>query len=270
MRGYLAEGSERARRALELPDATAHPEVLQRGLEAAGGIAYWQGDMDHSRDLYRRQQDLATERGDDRGEAQALYNRSMTYALESDASEAAALAQEALDKYRALGDRHGEGLAQWAYLNALAFQEEVAEGTALAADTVAIFREVGDRFMLAWGLYTQSLTQIQARELDAARASLTEALQIFQETHDLSGYALVLDGFASVEWLAGERDRAMRIAGAAAAIQDVSGVGLAVRNRQYAQFFPADLLSEAPLAEAYAEGQRLSLEEAVALATGSA
>ena len=40
--------------------------------------------------------------------------------------------------------------------------------------------------------------------------------------------------------------------------------------RQYAQFFPADLLSEAPLAEAYAEGQRLSLDEAVALALGSA
>ena len=103
------------------------------------------------------------------------------------------------------------------------------------------------------------------RELDAARASLIEALEIFQETHDLSGYALVMDGFASIEWLAGNRDLAMRIAGAAAAIQDVSGVGLAVRNREYAQFFPAELLAEAPLAEAYAEGQNLSLEEAVAL-----
>ncbi len=270
MRGYLTEGGGRARLALELPHAGDHPEVLQRAIEAAGGIAYWQGDMEEARELYRRQEDLATERGDERGEAQALYNRSMTYALESDASDAAALAQDALAKYRALGDRHGEGLAQWAYLNALAFQEEVAEGTALAADTVGIFREVGDRFMLAWGLYTQSLTQIQARDLEAARASLSEALQIFQETHDLSGYALVLDGFASVAWLAGEKDRAMRIAGAAAAIQDVSGLGLAQRNRQYAQFYPADLLNEGPLAEAYAEGQRLSLEEAVALATGTA
>ncbi len=270
MRGYLSEGAERTRRALELPHAAEHPEVLQQALDAAGGIAYWQGDMEESRELYQRQQDIAAERADERGEAQALYNRSMTYALESDASEAAVLAQEALAKYRSLGDRHGEGLAQWAYLNALAFQEEVAEGTALAADTVAIFREVGDRFMLAWGLYSQSLTQIQARDLDAARASLTEALQIFQDTHDLSGYALVLDGFASIDWLAGQKDRAMRIAGAAAAIQDVSGVGLAQRNRQYAQFFPAELLNEAPLAEAYAEGQRLSLEEAVALATGPA
>ena len=54
----------------------------------------------------------------------------------------------------------------------------------------------------------------------------------------------------------------------AAAIQDVSGVGLAQRNREYAQFFPADLLAEAPLAEAYAEGQKLTPEEAVRLALG--
>jgi hypothetical protein len=101
-----------------------------------------------------------------------------------------------------------------------------------------------------------------------ARAALTEALAIFRETSDLSGYAFVLDGFASIDWLAGNRDRAMRIAGAAASIQDVSGVGLAQRNREYAQFFPADLLQEAPLAEAYAEGEKLSLEEAIALALG--
>jgi predicted ATPase/class 3 adenylate cyclase len=269
MRGYLAEGRERARRALELPHAAEHPEVLEKAVEAAGGIAYWQGDMEGSRELYARQEELAAQRGDERGQALAIYNRSMTYALEYDATEAAALANRALEKYRALGDRHGEGLAQWAYLNALAYQQEIEEGRALAADTVAIFREVGDRFMLAWALYTQALTHIQARDLDTARAALSEALQIFQDTHDLSGYALVLDGFASIAWLAGEKDRAMRIAGAAAAIQDVSGVGLAQRNRQYAQFFPADLLSEAPLAEAYAEGQRLSLEEAVALATGA-
>jgi hypothetical protein len=45
-------------------------------------------------------------------------------------------------------------------------------------------------------------------------------------------------------------------------------VGLAARNREYAQFFPAELLDEAPLAEAYADGQKLNLEEAVALVLG--
>jgi predicted ATPase/class 3 adenylate cyclase len=265
MRGYLPEGRDRAERILAMPDATEHPEARLRALDAAGGIVYWQGDMEASRSHYQEQGRVARELGDRRAQAEATYNQSMTYALESDANEAERLAAEALAMYRDLGDRAGVGRAQWAYLNALAYRNDVSEGRPLAEDTVTIFREEGDRFMLAWALYTQALMLTQARELESARASLTEALEIFQETHDLSGYALVLDGFASIEWLAGNRDLAMRIAGAAAAIQDVSGVGLAARNREYAQFFPAELLEEAPLAEAYAEGQNLSLEEAVEL-----
>jgi tetratricopeptide (TPR) repeat protein len=224
--------------------------------------------MEAARDVYRRQTEVARALGDERAEAEGLYNESMSYALQSDSASARRLSLEALEKFRTLGDRHGEGRAQWAYLNALAYDQDLAEAEPLAAETVAIFRDVNDRFMLAWALYTQSLLFVQQRRLDAAREALTEALQIFQETHDLSGYAPVLDGFASLEWLSGDRDLAMRIAGAAAAIQDVSGVGLAQRNREYAQFFPADLLAEAPLAEAYAEGQKLTPDEAVRLALG--
>jgi predicted ATPase/class 3 adenylate cyclase len=268
MRGYLSEGRERAERILAMPDAASHPETRLRALDAAGGIVYWIGDMDASRAYYQEQGRVARELGDRPAQAEATYNESMTYALMSDAVDAERLALEALEQYRALGNRAGVGRAQWAYLNALAFRAEVVEGERLAEDTVAIFREVDDRFMLAWALYTQALVRIQANDLPGARASLTEAHEIFQDTNDVSGYALVLDGFASIDWLAGNRDRAMRIAGAAAAIQDVTGVGLAVRNREYAQFFPADLLQEAPLAEAYAEGQKLSLEEAVQLALG--
>jgi predicted ATPase len=268
MRGYLTEGRERADRILSMPDADAQPEMLLRALDAAGGIVYWQGDMAGARDVYRRQTDVARPLGDVRGEAEAMYNESMTYALDADSSAARRLSLAALEKFKSLGDRHGEGRARWAYLNALAYDRDAAEGELLAAETVAIFREVDDRFMLAWALYTQALVLIQSRSHDAARAALTEALSIFQETDDLSGYALVLDGFASLEWLSGDRDLAMRIAGAAAAIQDVSGVGLAQRNREYAQFFPADLLAEAPLAEAYAQGQKLTPDEAVRLALG--
>jgi tetratricopeptide (TPR) repeat protein len=242
--------------------------MLLRALDAAGGIVYWQGDMEAARDAYRRQTEVARQLGDERGQAEAMYNESMSYALQSDSAEARRLSRAALDKFRALGDRHGEGRAQWAYLNALAYDADAEAGEPLAAETVAIFREVDDRFMLAWALYTQALILTQSRRVDPARVALTEALNIFQETDDISGYALVLDGFAALEWLTGNRDLAMRIAGAAAAIQDVSGVGLAQRNREQTQFFPADLLEEAPLAEAYAEGQKLTPEEAVRLALG--
>ncbi|HEX2194836.1 MAG TPA: hypothetical protein VHK63_07795, partial [Candidatus Limnocylindria bacterium] len=270
MRGYLSEGRTIADRVLALADGSVDRELQLRALDAAGGIAYWQGDFPAARALYNEQGRVARELGDARADAEATYNASMTFALETDQEEATRLALEALEKYRALGDRRGIGLAQWAYLNSLAFREEVADGVRLAAETVDIFREVDDRFMLAWALYTQGLILTQARRMDEARDALARSLEIFRETHDISGYAIILDGYAAIEWVAGNRDEAMRIAGAASAIADVSGVGLAERNRAYAQFFPAELLREAPLAEAYAEGQKLSVEGALALVTGAA
>ena len=99
-----------------------------------------------------------------------------------------------------------------------------------------------------------------------ARSSYEEALAIFRETDDLTGYALVLDGFASLEWTHGDHERAMQIAGAASAIQDVAGVGLAEVNRKFAQFYPEANLTDPTLAAAYQAGKQLTVDEAISLA----
>jgi hypothetical protein len=119
--------------------------------------------------------------------------------------------------------------------------------------------------MLAWALYTSGLMRIQLREWDRARADLSEAVSIFAATNDISGYALVLDGFASLEWQAGDRTLAMRLAGAAGALQDVTGIGLARRNRDVTQFYP-DQVTEPVLVASYAEGKNLGPEQAVRIA----
>jgi hypothetical protein len=58
----------------------------------------------------------------------------------------------------------------------------------------------------------------------------------------------------------------MMIAGAAAEITKVQGMGLAEVNRQTSQFYPEDMLAEQELADAYAEGRKLTIDQAVALA----
>ena len=127
-------------------------------------------------------------------------------------------------------------------------------------------RELGDRFQLGWALFTRGLILNKSGDRDAARRSYEEALAIFRETNDMTGYALVLDGIAVVEWGLGDRDRAMKIAGAAAEITNVQGMGLAQINRQTSQFYPEDMLSEQELAEAYAQGRQLTADQAIALA----
>ena len=276
-RGHLTEARERAERVLALPSARERTAERVQALDAAGGIAYWQADMPAARRWYQEEQALAAELGDAMGEANAIYNLSFTYSLtKEDAKLGLKLASDARDRYRALGDRHAEARALWAVVNGHLFDiskdgsldQEMSSGEAVAAaqEAIPIFRELNDRFMLAWSLYTYALLENMLGNATAARDSLRESLHLFQETGDLTGYALVLDGFAAIEWGAGDRDRAMKIAGAAAALQDVAGVGLAQRNREVEQFFPQDLVSEAVLADAYAAGQLLTKEEAVRLA----
>jgi predicted ATPase/class 3 adenylate cyclase len=267
MRGYLPEG--RARTDHILPLSGAPPDVQQRAYDAAGGIAYWQGDMPAARAWYEREQAIAEERGDEAGTAEAIYNTSFTYSLTpEDARDgrATALAQDALERYRRLGDRAGEGKALWGVVNSYVFTDDIWPALELVEESLTISRELGDRFQLGWGLFTRGLLLNKAGDTPAARRSYEEALAIFVETNDMTGYALVLDGLAAVEWGEGDRDRAMRIAGAAFEIQNVQGMGLAEINRQTTQFFPEEMLPQGDLSAAYEEGRKLSAEEAIALA----
>jgi hypothetical protein len=100
----------------------------------------------------------------------------------------------------------------------------------------------------------------------AARRLLEATLPLFAETDDKSGYALLFDGFATLEWAEGDVARAMRLAGYAAATERSAGTGLAKLNREFAGFFPETLTDDPDLAAAYAEGQRSSLEQATDLA----
>ncbi|HET9539222.1 MAG TPA: adenylate/guanylate cyclase domain-containing protein [Candidatus Limnocylindria bacterium] len=265
MRGYLPEARDRADHILPLEGAP--PEVQQRAYDAAGGIAYWQGDMLSARAWYERERALAEQVGDKPGVAEAIYNNSFTYSLTpDDADQATAMAEDALDRYRRLGDRAGEGKALWAVVNSYVFSDDIVPALAMVDESLVIARELGDRFQLGWALFTRGLILNKSGDRDAARRSYEEALAIFRETNDMTGYALVLDGIAVVEWGLGDRDRAMKIAGAAAEITNVQGMGLAQINRQTSQFYPEDMLSEQSLADAYAQGRQLTADEAIALA----
>ena len=265
MRGYLPEARDRVDHILPLDGAPL--DVQQRAYDAAGGIAYWQGGMHDARAWYEKEQALAQQRGDEAGVAEAIYNNSFTYSLTPDeADKATALAQDALERYRRLGDRAGEGKALWGVVNSYVFSDEIGPALAMVEDSLVISRELGDRFQLGWALFTRGLILNKGGDPEAARRSYEEALAIFRETEDMTGYALVLDGLAVVDWGEGDRERAMKVAGAAAEITNVQGMGLAEINRQTSQFYPEDMLAEQELAEAYAQGRKLTVEQAIALA----
>jgi tetratricopeptide (TPR) repeat protein len=235
-------------------------------LEAAGGIAYWQADMVASRAWYREALDLARASGDEARIANALYNLSFTYTLISeDQEQARSNAAEAVEIYRRLGDEEGIGRSLWGLANAYYFFGDFAIGIPIAQEALDIFKHKDDRFMTAWAQYMLALFNLQV-DRAVMRELLEATLPLFAETDDKSGYALLFDGFATLEWAEGDVPRAMRLAGHAAATERSAGTGLAKINREFAGFFPEKLATDPDLAAAFAEGQRMSLEQATNLA----
>ena len=119
--------------------------------------------------------------------------------------------------------------------------------------------------MTGWALYLLAGCNLTI-DKEAARRYLEEALPIFVENDDKSGYALLFDGFATLEWANGNVALALKLAGYAAATERSTGTGLAEVNREFAGFYPETLVDDPANAAAYAEGQRLDLEQATALA----
>jgi len=272
MRGFLVEGEDRATRVLGMPGVDEHPAELAAALEAAGGLAYWQGNFPRAKERYDRALTLQREIGDEAAVANALYNVSMSFALGdgqvplSIPEELTAAAREALEIYRRIGDRAGEGRALWAILDMEVLQLHVDAAMELGEECRRIFTESGDRFMLAWTEYMLGLNDTLRDEPRTATEHFIRALESFRAAGDLSGYALVLDGIAALAFHEGHREHAMILAGGADAIQRQGGADLARLNRQWAGFHPEGLLEDPQLSAAWEEGRAMELDALLDLA----
>jgi predicted ATPase/class 3 adenylate cyclase len=271
MRGYLTEGRERLDRALVLPDATNHPEARLLALEAAGGIAYWQGDNPAAQQFYQASLELALATGSQAAEANARYNLSFAfmYGTEGPTPERArSEARHALEIYRAIGDRAGEARTLWALSNIdWATGVEISlEAMDYAERALSAFREINDQFQIGWATYTVALFQLRDRRLDEAATGLAEALDVFAAAGDVSGYVLVIDAIALLAWLSGDAPTAARLSGAVVELERRSGTGLNPVNRETMGWHPDKLRSSPETADEWNAGLLMTAADAVDVA----
>jgi predicted ATPase/class 3 adenylate cyclase len=265
MRGYLAEGAERVAQALLLPAWENQPELRADALDAAGGLQYWQARHAEAERWYREALALRRSMGDMAGEAEQLYNISVVVAFghprgSPEAKESIELSEQALALFRTVGDRDGAGRALWGLASNEFSIERLQPARKHALEAMAIFEELQDGFMLAWSKYTLAGIQLTLHEsLDEIIVRLEEALALFVEAADVSGYVLVLDAIAFVAQLQGDMERAARIFGGVIALEASSGTGLNAFNRTLMGFDPTPL-REHP---AWEEGNRMSIPELI-------
>jgi predicted ATPase len=258
-RDYLSEGRERLGRMLRLEKAAGATNGRVRALFAASVLAGGQGDYAAATKLAQESAELAGAVGDKRSVAIALNAHAVYARDGGDVAGSRALFDESLALWRELGDRAAlaRGLSNLA--NVAKLQRDFAKANVLFQECRAIFREAGDEAGYAWALdhqgdvarelgdpiearklYEQSLAAFrqigdawgiagsledlgtlarERSEFATADAAFRESLEIFRKLEHKRGIARLIEAFAGLAAARGEAVRALRLAGAAAALR---------------------------------------------------
>jgi predicted ATPase/class 3 adenylate cyclase len=267
MRGHIHEGRSRLQQVLAMPNSHEFPPERLQALEAAGGLAYWQGDMDAAQGFYDESLELTRRVGDKRAIANAIYNDVFPMLVRrTQMDRARALLREALPLFQELNDEVGVGRSYWGLGNADYFQQIYEPARQQLETGEAIFRRLDDRFDLAWSIHTLGLVAVKMGAVEVAKRHFLEALHLFIDAQDVSGITLQLDNLSVIARHEGDPVRATRLAAAAATQQATTGTGLGGLLSQQEGRTGREGLGESEAARAWAEGKALTLEQAIAYA----
>ena len=228
IRGHLLEAWDRVQRVLAMPNLHAEaPELRARALGAAGGVAYWREDGSAAHSLYREALELARATSDRALLAEALTN--FGYVPEPDRSASSGLSvggrpyfEEAIGLYRELGDQGGLANAIGALAMSRIRAGDLDGARPLVEESLALAQAAGNRFAIGWSLF--GLSQIayrEGRQREAARSGV-DALQVFNETGDVSGVSVILITLSAA---------AAQSIGAPVPVWKLRGAGVALSNR---------------------------------------
>src|SRR5579859_1563921 len=306
LREHFAEGRDRLGRLLNLPGAAAPTKARSRALFAAGVLSGEQGDYAAASKLITESQVIAGQLGDntgvavslnalavlalDRGDvalahslfeqslalwresgdlkavARALSNLANVVKLQRDYHRARTLYSECLSIFRGLRDTTG---VAWS----LNYQGDVAreQGDSAAAQSLyqqclAMFREIDDRWGIAGTLADLGNLAREQGDFPAAHLLYQESITIFLQLDHKRGIARLLECFASSAAAQSKPERALRLAGAAAALRQNIGAPLtaAEQNKLENGLEPArQSISIAAGSAEWLEGWALPIEKAL-------
>ena len=268
VRGYLAEGRGWLDAALARGRSAA-PELRARALHAEGSLATRQGDYESAAALFEESLALWEELGDAAGTARSLLSMGTVAAEQGDQERAIELSERASELYGESDDKRGHALAI-SNLGGIALERgEYAKAAELSEQAYALFETLEDSEGMAFALVNQGFAALSEGQHDRAVDLLREALRRLAELEfrDVIGYCF--EGLAAVLALTGRGEEAAKLLGAAEALRESLGVGLAPAEQATHDETVAavlEALGEEPFAAAWRAGRELALEEAVAYA----
>jgi predicted ATPase len=312
MHEYFTEARDRLGKLLNLPAAAPPIKSRARALFAAGVLAGEQGDYASADVLVGESLDITRQLGDQQGVAVSLNALAVLARDRGDLGVAHTLMEKSLLVWKELADQKAVARSLSNLANVVTLQGDYARARFLYAECLALFRQLGDRTGIAWSLnhqgdaardqgdsgaarelYEQGLAIFRelgdrwgiagtladlgnlARDhcdCSTANSLYRESLRIFQALDHKRGVARLLECFASSAAAQLQAERALRLAGAAAALRQNIGAPLtpAEHHKLEAILDPArKLLTNTVSATAWLEGWAMPIEKAIEEAPAS-
>jgi adenylate cyclase len=242
-------------------------------LKSAGTLALVQGDAERARKLYGESLDILRDLDDKPGIGGVLNNLGVVAMFQEDYPTAQPLYEESLAVMREIGNRWAEGQLLNNLALVIRYQGDSDPARQMLEESVAVRRALGDKWGIANSLSSLANLLVHLGEFEGVREMLDESLHINQELGDRSAIAYCLEDYASLAAGTGHPERALRLAGAAAALRKDIG-GPLPDGEQAAldsTLEPARAsLDEEARAAAWEGGQTLGVDEAVAEALETA
>jgi predicted ATPase len=252
---------------------------LAHALRLLGSAEVGAGNYTKASSLYEEALGIFRELNDLRGIARALWQFGWCTMRSGDYEGAVQYFAEPLQFYRQSGDKNGLSYVLSGLGEVALRQGDYGRATALLEESLALRREVGDKWGVAVSLGSLAWVALRWDDLKGAVTLLAESLALRHEIGDVGGIAWCLEKFAEIALTTGQaasatrRDedfrRAARLFGVAEALRAPSGsvidlVDQPEYERQLATVHTQ--LDDADFGAAWAEGQAMTLEQAVAYA----
>jgi tetratricopeptide (TPR) repeat protein len=224
-------------------------------------------DLSTSADLFHRTGDL---------DGEALTRISLALALmagdKPDTERARDVMETSLQLFRESGSRWGESMALVLLGRVALLQQKLPEALDRFEKSLALTQSTGDAVGERVASYHLGWAQLKLGAVDEARDDFALSVTVSAGLGHVEGLAYGLEGMVAIAALAGDIDRAGRLAGAARALRERSGL----HNGPMFTFHQAyldQLVAEGAgprLDAAIVEGRELSVEQAVAEALAEA
>jgi predicted ATPase/DNA-binding SARP family transcriptional activator len=195
---YYQEGWEYLTTLLALPAAGARTSLRARALVGAAGLSFDLGDLEASRSLAEEGLAIGRELRQKGEIAAALTRLGITTRAQGHYPEASALLTESLGISRELGDLTSASIALLNLGNNAAHQGDFSTAQTLYEESLAIRRALGHRRGIASAQTCLALVAASQGEFERAKALYEESLALSGELADVRGMANILQNMGAL------------------------------------------------------------------------